>query len=404
MKNVVWALLSVRSLSEFFQKTLVFLALLPTVTLNAFDWKHQSCSELRRDMLSFAQDFAGMAKGTPEGRVLRKFIKAENRKAPEDTLSWIMDTYELVQKLESLCPPTEDDGSFEAQVRKNTMLLLDFPIHVDNTAPSASEQEKAAFDAFSKRYLADARRKALDWLASPAPAPGELQVCEFYNMSCLLRTSSRTLAIDVRWDGTAEEAFEIARKSDIFFLSHPHLDHYNPAMLEALGKAGAAMVLPSDVFPEYSGMDKIVVDAPWDQPVSVRGVDVQIVRGDQGKGFPNNAYLLSFDGWKVLLPGENEHPELYAPLKGFPAPDLILFPSWNGLDRMLGIVRQMPGHVDGGTVCVPGHENEILFHGINHRESYRELFQRPDRLGSDAVKKGFKVMLEDLGEHLTLKK
>ena len=384
------------------KRFLVLIALLSTITLNAFDWKHQNNSELRASMLAFAQDFAIQTKGTPEGKALRKFIKAENRKAPDDTLSWIMDTYELVMKLESLSTPVKDDGSFKAQVRKNTFLLLDFPIHVDNTASGASEQEKAAFNEFSERYRADARRKALDWLASPAPAQGELQVCKIYNMSYLLRTADRTLAIDIRWDGTAQEASQIAAKSDIFFLSHPHLDHYNPVMLEALEKSGATMVLPSDVFPQCTTDQKIVAGDPWDEPVDVKGVKVQIVRGHQGD-LPNNAYMLSFDGWRILIPGENDDPALYRPLALMQAPDLILFPSWNSLTKLLDIVSGMPDYDRKKVTFIPGHENEIVFHGINHRESYRELFNRPDRLGS----KDFdypSVMLQDLGECSTLRK
>ena len=274
----------------------VILLLLLCVNLGAFDWPFQSNSELRGEMLEFAGSMAARQKGTAEGRLISRFVRKEARKAAKDSLAWISDTYELTMKLKEMCPPHVDDGSRAAALRRDIMLLEDYPIHVDNRSANASEELKKAFDVFSDRYRSEARAKALEWLEGPGPAEGELQVIKIYNMGYLLRTAQRMIVVDVFWDGTEEEAARIASKADAFFLSHPHRDHWNPVMVDALDAAGATLVLPADICPMHG--NKLVADSEWREPRDVRGIEVQLLRGNQGPQ-PNNAYLIEFDGWRV---------------------------------------------------------------------------------------------------------
>ncbi|MCQ2187580.1 MAG: MBL fold metallo-hydrolase [Bacteroidales bacterium] len=376
----------------------VILLLLLCVNLGAFDWPFQSNSELRGEMLEFAGGMAARQKGTAEGRLISRFVRKEARKAAKDSLAWISDTYELTMKLKEMCPPHVDDGSRAAALRRDIMLLEDYPIHVDNRSANASHELKKAFDAFSDRYRSEARAKALECLEGPGPAEGELQVIKIYNMGYLLRTAQRMIVVDVFWDGTEEEAARIASKADAFFLSHPHRDHWNPVMVDALAAAGATLVLPAVICPMHG--NKLVADSEWREPRDVRGIKVLLLRGNQGPQ-PNNAYLIEFDGWRVLIPGENDESALYEPFSAYQAPDLILHPTWNGLGNLLDIVRAMPGYDASKVSYIPGHDNEICFHGVDHRESYREMFSRKDRLGDpDAVYP--KVILEDIGECVTL--
>lgn len=381
------------------KKALAFLAvLLVCLSAEAFDWRSQPVSELREEMLEFAANMAKQERGTAEGRLLTKFVRAEKRKARKDSLAWIMDTYELTMQLKAMCPPQPAGDKHAAALRRNIMLLEDFPIHVDNLSQSASEGVKDAFAAFSERYRAEARAASLDWVEGPKPQPGELQVCKIYNMGYLLRTSERMLVVDVFWDGSAAEAGRIASKADAFFLSHPHRDHWNPVMVDALAAAGATLVLPADIRPQHGR--KYVADSDWIEPKDICGVKVQLLRGQQGPQ-PNNAYLLEFDGWRVLIPGENDDPALYEPFAQFAAPDLILHPTWNGLDDLLDIVSRMPGYDASRVTYIPGHDNEICFHGVDHRESYREMFSRKDRLG-DSTRVYPRIILQDIGEAVTL--
>lgn len=381
------------------RKLTVLAVLLASLSAGAFDWQSQPNAELRGEMLEHAAELARQQRGTAEGRLLSRFVRAEKRKARVDSLAWIMDTYELSMQLKGMCPPQAADCSREASLRKGIMLLEDFPVHVDNRAPNASEDLKNAFAAFSERYRSEARAAALEWVRGPKPQPGELQVFKIYNMGYLLRTAGRMIVVDVFWDGTAAEAAQIASEADAFFLSHPHRDHWNPTMVDALAAAGATLVLPADICPQHDR--KLVADSEWLEPKDVGGIKVQLLRGAQGSQ-PNNAYLVEFDGWRVLIPGENDESELYRPFSQFAAPDLILHPTWNGLADLIDIVSEMPGYDPSKVTYIPGHDNEICFHGVDHRESYREMFSRKDRLG-DPGRTYPVVILQDIGETVTLK-
>lgn len=371
------------------------------LSASSFDWKPQSNEELRNEMFAYAEGFAKQFRGTPQAREVRRFVRAQRRQAEAAPYAWVAQTADLVRRLEAQCPPVTDDGSREALMRRGILRLMDFPLHLDNYDVSAPAEQAAAFGALSASYRADARAKALEWLGRPVPEPGVLEIMKVYNQGFLLRTSARTFAVDVKWEGTAEEAAQIAAAVDAFFLSHPHKDHYSDVLMSALADAGKTVVLPSDVVPESCWDGKRVVEEVLAEPQDFCGIAAVVVRGDQGEGVPNNGYLLEFDGWRVLLPGENSHEELDEAFSSYAAPDLLLFPSWNGLDHMLEVVRAMPGYSRESVTYIPGHENE-LFHPVGHRESYRELFTRKDRLG-DAGTEYPRVILQDIGEPVSLR-
>ena len=387
-------------------KTRLTISLILLISISAqsfaFDWKPQSNESLRAEMLSYAQETYTRAKGTPEGRAIHKFIRKVKKTAKSDPYAWADETRALVRHLESMCPPCEDDGSEAAQMRRDILRLIDFPLHLDNFDKNAPEGLPEAFKNVSVTYRAEAREKALQWLDRPNPEPGVMELVKVYNLGYFLRTSERTVAIDVKWEGTAAEAEKIASKVDIFFLSHPHGDHYSNVLMHALSAARKTVVLPSDVVPMDQWDGKIVINDDIIKPIDVCGITMQVIRGDQGQGTPNNGYILAFDGWRLLLQGENSHQKIDERFKDFDAPDLIIAPSWNGIRHLFEVVRDMPGYDSKKVRYIPGHENE-LNHTVDHRESYRELFTRKDRLGSPEEFYPT-VILQDIGESVTLSK
>ena len=384
------------------KKISFIICLLICTGAGAYDWQHQENEELRSDMITFAKDFASQSRWTKQGRALRKFVRQQKRMARKDAYAWIPATKDFVLKLESMCPPTEDNGSKAAVMRRNILLLLDFPLHADNKHPEAPEALKEAFVSTSASYREEGRRKALEALAAPGPAePGKLQVIKVYNSGVILRTSARTVAVDIKWEGEMDGASRIAEAADVFFLSHPHRDHYSDVMIQALAAAGKRAVLPSNVTPDSQWDGKTVIFEDRIEPFDVEGIGVSIVTGHQ-RELPNNAYLLEFDGWRVLLPGENDQHGLYKAFSSLAAPDLILEPTGNRVDITFDIVKDMAGYDRTTTYMIPEHENELT-HGVDHRESYRELFTRPDRLG-DPERQYPRVFLLDIGEDIVLDK
>lgn len=384
------------------KKIAFILCLLICTSAGAFDWQHQENEELRSDMITFAKDFASQSRWTKQGRALRKFVRQQKRLAKKDEYAWIGATKDFVLKLETMCPPTEDNGSKAAKMRRNILLLLDFPLHADNKVEGAPQGVVDAFVETSASYREEGRRKALEALAAPGPAEaGQLQVIKVYNAGEILRTSTRTIAVDIKWEGEKEGADEIAKAADVFFLSHPHRDHYSDVMIQAFADAGKPVLLPSNVTPDAQWDGKTVIFEDRLETFDFEGIGVNIVTGYQGER-PNNAYMIEFDGWRVLLPGENDQHERYQAFSALPAPNLILEPTWNRVDITFDIVKDMEGYDPQTTFMIPEHENELT-HPVNHRESYRELFTRPDRLG-DPQRQYPRVFLLDIGESIVLSK
>ena len=374
------------------------LCLLLCIGAGAYDWVPQSNEDLRSDMIAFAEGFAAREKGTSEGRVLKRFVRSQ-KKAQTDAYAWIQQTVDAVLALEKMCPPVPDDGSRAARTRRDIMLLLDFPLHADDRSPEATEALKKAFEDMSGGYRAQARAKALDLLSKPV-AEGELQVIKVYNCGVLLRTSRRTVAVDIKWEGEREEAERIAAESCAFFLSHPHHDHFSDVMMQALCDAGVECILPVDIAPSLDWEGKKVIYEDRYEPFDVNGIGVRIQTGHQKK-VNNNLYLLDFDGWRVMLPGESHELERLGELSGFDAPDLILVPTWVKAATVFEYVSKMKNFDPAKVFCVPEHENEFT-HTVPHRESFREMFTRKDRLGDPQAVHPTIVLLE-IGESYALR-
>ncbi len=385
------------------KKFLLIILSLLCVSAWGFDWKPQSNEELRSDMLFFAESFAQREKGTEVGKILRTFIREQKRNVKKNPYAWISDTKDVVLQLEAICPPVIDDGSPAARTRRDIFRLLDFPIHADNRSQDTPEALKDEFEKMSDSYRAQAREKVLKRLSEPAPSsPDELQIMKVYNCGVILRDSGRTIAIDIKWEGNWDGAQELAAKTDVFFLSHPHRDHYSDVMLKALCDNGVVSVLPKDLAPKQQWDGKMVIHEDVYQPIDINGVETLIQAGSQ-KGDPNNLYILDFDGWRVMLPGESDRFERLQELEDFEAPDLVIVPSWNRMYQIFETISRMRGFDKTKIVCIPEHENEFT-HGVSHRESYRELFTRKDRLGRINTDIRPKILLLEIGENTILRK
>ncbi len=366
---------------KYFRLAAVAVLLLSSATQNAlaFDWKAQTNEELREDMLGFAEEFADAAKGTKASRIVRQLIRSQQ--STDDPYSWIAETHEAVGRLKKAYRPklaTRGKEDRIATIRRMTLQLLDYPLHVNERGADTPQGEKDAFNKAKEQYLDGARQDALRWLIGTDPARGSLEVFKIYNMGFLLRTDKHTVLIDLRWDGTAEEAEMIASHIDLLLLTHPHLDHYSSNILEAVAKAGKPMILPSDVLPGYTGSNKHIIN---EIAVSkdFNGVKINSFPGNQGENIPNNVYIIDFDGWRIIHDGDNSDREQEARLAEYPAADVLIASSWNDVKSIMATSMM----ADGGCVPVfiPAHENE-LHHGVDHRESYHELFNREDRLGA----------------------
>ena len=356
------------------------LALVLALPAAAFDWKAQDMASLRGDMSAFVEQFRDNARGTRAGRMVRRFERRLTRLDRKDSTAWIGATLEFTDRLLAKYPPMVDDGGREAMIRRDIFRLMDYPLHVDNYSENVPENEKAAFDSASGKYTSDARDRALAFITGPAPEAGTLAFCKVYNCGFVVRTSERTFLVDVRWDGSADDAAILAGHSDAFFLTHPHGDHFSPVMLQAMENAGKPIILPCSTLRSYPAASPVVIDRDVTEPMDIAGVSVLSIFGHQGADIPNNVYHLSFDGWTMIFQGDNRAWEKQAALADYPAADVIVAPVWTDIKLLFDPALRAEGASENKPVYVTAHENE-LNHTVEHRESYWELFNRGDRLG-----------------------
>lgn len=382
---------------------LTVLSLFLVQWLSAFDWQPKPTAALYQDMMAKAREFRSFAEGTPAGDRLSSFIRDMEYIESEKPFAWISETYKLVAELEQMYPPQVDKGSddFTTMVRRYTMWMVDFPVHVNDQGDMTAE-ERQAFDSAKHKYTAGSCKEAIKWLKRPAPEPGVLAIYKVYNMGFIFRTSERAFAIDLRWWGTAGEARQIAKLLDVVFITHPHGDHYSLDILNAMVDAGKLCVLSKDLIPKAKSSGKLII---WDDivdPVDVRGIKMRLFAGNQGKDVPNNIYHLEFDGWTVIHNGDNSDKPREGRYAELSAPDIVIGATWNRFQIIQDAAKEAAAKDGKAMIFLPGHENEFG-HRVQQRESYREAYDRDDRFNNPDYDY-IPWMLLDLGEEYVFTK
>lgn len=377
-----------------------FCTLLLLVILCGFDWKPQSNELLRSEMISYASSFRDECVGQRKiKRILTTFLK--DREADKDQYRWIGATYQTVAKLEEICPPSADNR----KIREKILGLLDYPIHVNNYDKNADVKMLQSFYSSTSEYLMRAKEQMMSFISTPGSEG--LEIFKFYNMGFVIKNGDKTIGIDITdkqglpeqyiiW--SQEDYSTIASALDILFLTHPHSDHYSITLLQAMLSAGKTIVLPCKM--EGLNLDKagecVVLDKTMAEPMEICGIKVLALCGNQGENIPCNIYLLDIDGRRIVHNGDNYDRSIEALLANHSPAEVIIASSWNKVQSILSYAMSK----DVRQIFIPAHENELC-HSVDHRESYRELFTREDRLGNKDFQYPTTILLDN-GEQISL--
>ena len=364
----------------------------------AFDWKPQTNEVLRNDMFSFMDDFI---KGLDDMQLtaeLKAFVGDQKQKAVAEPYAWIKDTHDFVDSLLERYPAELSEGGGCSYVRRKLLLLRDYPMHSDNKVLDAPQEQKAAYRNSILSLYADAEAGAMAWLKEGRRSR-ELDIYKVYNMGYLFRSAGKVVAVDLQWSGNEEQMAEFAALVDVFFVTHPHSDHYNKALLEAVLKAGKTVVLPSDIVPEYKGSNKVLVTEAVLEPMKFGKISFVSRMGNQGEAIPCNVYLISLGKWNIADNGDNYIDEAETYLSSARV-DVLVAACWNKIKDTMTHIKANPE----GTECIyfSSHENEWK-HTVDHRESYEELFRRSDRLGDKGYDYLPTVVMDAAGDRFILK-
>ena len=375
------------------------------VFASAFDWKPKPTAELKADLVAYAN-------GVGEAEL----AKAVN--GASATAEWMR----LALKRGTELLKASEGGDFNDKTREHGLRIIDYPLHLDNYGlKNSSPEDRQAFKEVIREYCAGARDRVFSEVAAAKIPDGSLRLWRIYNMGYIIKGPKHTVAIDI----TARPEFyavdggrfvkdtntvvwcksdwkRLAELADMIFVTHPHGDHYNRAGIEAFVEAKKPVVVPCDLVAytanrsakegpdgKYAAEKKILTTAPCCvkltedhfEPVDVGGVKVRNFLGNQGEDVPCNVYLIDIDGVLVADNGDNSVLDKERMLSKCPSADVIIASTWNNVQGMVNCCAGAPGFDRTKSVLLPSHENE-LGHGVDHRESYHEMYTRKDRLGN----------------------
>ena len=377
-----------------------------------------SNEDLYLDMLVHCDNFISETKGLSASKEVKDFVSLVKKSHKSDAYAWIGQTFQFVEKLQMEYPPVEAsvyEPSSDAIVRKNIMLLLDFPMHCDEMSSAADENVKARYPHERDLHYFTTHEKLVEWLLQPAPAEGEISIAKVYSSGFLFRTHSHMLALDVRWQGSEDVATAgICKMADLFLLTHNHGDHYSLNVLERMMLMGKPVVLPNNNFHEtcianmlssYEGENKYVWNGPIGtvyEETQIGPAKVQAVMAAQGDE-PCLLYMVEMDGWRIAAVGDNSHHEYQPCYEKWEAPDFFCTPIFQGCQVIMSEIAKAP-HPSGRTpVYLPHHENEC-HHGVSHRVGYRFLYHHPGAFGAENFQHFTPYVLLDGGESVTYKR
>ncbi len=365
----------------------------------AFDWKPQKNQEIRADMFAFIEKFRDITKEKSLSKELDLFLNAQKLQAESSEYAWIQDTHDFVDRLLKKYPSELSDGGRCSLERKMLLLLRDYPMHVDNKPADAPQALKDAYASSIKELYSSAEHEALAWLKKGSKSK-KLEIFKVYNMGFLFRTEGKVCAVDVQWSGSEEEIAEFASLIDVFFVTHPHGDHYDKPVLEAVIKAGKQLVMPNDLLPGIESEYKLVIDKDCPEKMDLGVLSFESRMGNQGAKIPCNVYLISMGRWNIVHNGDNSVDEAEHYLAQKEA-DVLVAACWNKIKDTMDHLKANPEN--SNCVYLSSHENE-KGHTVDHRESYEELFRRADRLGDAEYQYLPTVVMDVAGDTFVLKK
>lgn len=336
-----------------------------------FGWQPKPTDELKADCVRFARE-NGM------GEFADRIAGGAN------LTDWIDET---VRYCENRLVRSEGADRLDPE-RRRTLMLLDYPLHVDNYATNTPPEVAAAFEKSVVGYQRRVIARVLREVREAKVEAGTLRLWHVYNMAYVIKGCAHTVLIDftpypfakggASWTDADWRA--LAELGDVLVITHPHRDHTSIPLMSRLRELGKPLVLPCAMGGFKAGPGVTVLDTDHSEPVEIAGVKFRNFMGDQGVGIPCNTYQIEIDGVRVADNGDNGPMDREWRLAKCPPTDVIIAATWNRVTNMVSACSSAPGFRRDEAVFLPSHDNEVM-HSVRHRESYWEMYTAKDRLG-----------------------
>ncbi len=355
---------------RFFQGVATALLLMTCSWLDALNWPVTPEPELHQQSNAAIAVIIRDFPGTPAATLAEKVQSAD---ATQPKYGWIGESIQLAEQLLLQYPPSTEHQA----IRRAALLLMDYPLHVNNKDEAAPQALKDAWQQAVDRLHEHAMNRVFSELQNSKPEVGELAVWKLYNMGFIVKSANHTIGFDL-WPGaistqlyTPEQLKTLVSELDLLLISHEHRDHFSTQLVQAMLQAGKPVIAPdgAKLLPKEKELTRI-----YGPNAAFRHQEIKVLAfpGFQGST-RNNIYLVEIDGLTVSHNGDNTDQTAYAPLQEQRPVDLLLANCWSGFSGYFAATR--PARV------VTAHENE-LSHRVQNRESFRETFERLGNVAS----------------------
>lgn len=225
---------------------------------------------------------------------------------------------------------------------------------------------------------------ALAGIDGPPPSSGA-KIWKLYNDGFVVRTSDHIYGFDInpgvgKAVMTSDQMARLAGKLEVLFISHRHGDHANAEFADLMLEQGKTVVINPDIWPDKSGGKGKLLRIGGDMSDEAAGIMFEVFPGHQSD-IPNNVYLVTVDGVKVMHTGDQfSKYDLDGWINEFSDSwrvDVLLPNCWTlEIGRMVESIAPK--------VVITGHENE-LGHTVDHRESFSKTYRQNEGLSAPYV-------------------
>lgn len=358
--------------------------LLATVETYGLSWKIRPSADLRDDVLKLIQGFAEQFPA--DAAADRAKAMVADAKLRDDPHAWMAPTMELALDVLERHPLTAENDA----IRKAALLILDYPIHVDNMAKDEpGVQEK--WQELMVDYHVRALRKVADSVKATKVPAGKLAIWKVYNMGFVIKSENHCIGWDLvrasvmgkYMDRMNEPMAELLSQVECMFISHWHGDHRQLWCNQKLFEAGKPIFIP-----EVVPTQKIKVKNRSDERYTYVWENSEVPAGGYNgitfKSIPghqvqllNSLFSVTMDGLTILQTGDNGDKTVFAHFKELGRVDVLIGTCWSFIPRNgLEVAAQCKGEgITRPQFYITGHENE-LGHRPTNRESFQETYKR----------------------------
>ena len=275
---------------------------------------------------------------------------------------------QIDQALDEFKPDTNN-----SLMRRQALYNMDAILH--NTFYDKSDELKTFMTSRIGKVLTDLDTQMVEGM----------KIYKLYNDGFIAKAGGVTVAFDIISGGglISDDLLEqIVDRCDMMCITHKHPDHAEDKVANLFLSKGKPVYAPTEALPEIKGITHIYKGNGGEMTttqVNLKDAPVimNILHGHQDE-LQNNIYVVTLPGnYTVCQTGDQYLEEdmqwIQSAYSRLPKIDALLVICWS---------MHLQEFVNGfqPQIVISGHENEILYHGIDHREAYWLSYEKFDTI------------------------